>query len=510
MLVNIILCVFAGVLLAGAFPLSFAPAGPQWAWPWLAFIAPVPLFLALRNAKTALHAYLLGFLAGAILHLLGVYWLSSFGAVALIALVVYQGFIYGFLGIALHMVLRYRSEKYNHLLVPAVWVGFEYLHSIGAASFPWLHLGYTQYDNAPVLQLAGYAGVYASSFFVLLAAYSIYHLFWGRCDALSRLKPTAIACIVLLAAYGWGYYAYLAWNRAEQKMPAKTIAVVQGGLASNAPWNLDEYVSASHQAYVGTTRNLLRHRSALKPELVVWPEGALPTLLNLRDLQLDSDVKRLWTAQEGLTLLMCSLLRTDEGLENSALLFTSPYTLEGMYSKNHLVGFGEFVPFSKAMRMLNYPWGPEDLHEGESLDPIPFDGSFIAVNICYDSVFPPVTREQVRRGADLVAVLANNSWFKLPSGASQHVMFDFFRAVENRRALVRAATTGISGIIAPSGRQVSIIAANEHGWLIDQAPLNSTRSVYTACGDAFAIVMLVIAAMGVAYRTLVGVGEDML
>jgi len=243
---------------------------------------------------------------------------------------------------------------------------------------------------------------------------------------------------------------------------------------------------------------------------VVWPEGALPTLLNLHNLRLDSDVEHLWDVREDLTLLMGSLLRTDEGLENSALLFTGPHALEGTYSKNRLVGFGEFVPFGKAMRMLNYPWGPEDLHEGENLDPIPFVGSSIAINICYDSVFPSVTREQVRRGAGLVAVLANNSWYKLPSGASQHAMFDFFRAVENRRTLVRAATTGISCIIAPSGRLVSAIAANECGWLMDQAPLNSARSVYTACGDAFAIVMLIIALAGVVWRTLVGVGEDML
>jgi len=510
MLVNIILSVLAGILLAASFPLSYSPDGTQWAWPWLAFVAPVPLFVALRNARNALHAYALGFLAGTVLHLLGVYWISSFGMLALISLVVYQGFIYGFLGIALHMVLRYQSEKYNYLLVPAAWVGFEYLHSVGAASFPWLHLGYTQYENAPVLQFAGYAGVYASSFFVLLTAYSICHLFWGRDRMLCRLKSAVFACIVLLAAYSWGYYAYLAWNRAEQRMPAKTVAVVQGGLASNAPWNLDEYVSASHQAYVGTTRDLLRSPSSLRPDIVVWPEGALPTLLNLHDLKLDSDVEQLWAVREDLTLLMGSLMRTGKGLENSALLFSSPHALEGTYSKSRLVGFGEFVPFGRAMRMLNYPWGPEDLHEGESLDPIPFDGSFIAVNICYDSVFPSVTREQVRRGAELVAVLANNSWYRLPSGAGQHAMFDFFRAVENRRTLVRAATTGISGIIAPSGRLVAATAPNECGWLMDQAPLSSATSAYTACGDAFAIVMLVIALVGVVLRTLAGVGEDML
>lgn len=509
MLVNIILSVLAGVLLAAAFPLSFAPDGSQWAWPWLAFIAPVPLFVALRNAKNALHAYLLGFLAGTILHLLGVYWLGSFGALALIALVVHQALICGFLGIALHMVLRYRNEKYNYLLVPAVWVGFEYLHSIGASSFPWLHLGYTQYDNAPVLQLAGYAGVYASSFFVLLTAYSIYHLFWGRCETLCRLKSTALACLVLLVAYGWGYYAYAAWNSAEQKMPTKTVAVVQGGLSSDVPWHLDEYRVAAFSAYVGTTGELLLSESP-PPDLVVWPEGALPAFVDFSDPGLNPQIGRLWDQEPSLKLLLGLLTRSEVGLQNTGLLFIGPYSLSGSYSKNRPVAFGEFVPLGRVVRMLDYPWGSEDLREGESLDPIPFDGSFVAVNICYDSIHPSVTREQVRRGATLVAVLANNSWYNLPSGASQHRMFDFFRAVENRRAVVRAATTGISGFILPSGREADIIERNQRGWRVLPLPMNHGRSLYTVTGDLFAIVMLIIAICGVAFRTLVGVGEDML
>ena len=509
MFVNIILSVLAGVLLAASFPLSFAPDGSQWACSWLAFVAPVPLFAALRNARNALHAYLLGFLAGTVLHLLGVYWLSSFGTLALISLVVYQGFIYGFLGIALHMVLRYRGEKYNHLLIPAVWVGFEYLHSIGAAGFPWLHLGYTQYHNAPVLQLAGYAGVYASSFFVLLVAYSIYHLFWGRCSASSRLKSTALACIVLLAAYGWGYYAYSAWNSAEQKMPTKTVAVVQGGLSSDVPWHLDEYRVAAYGAYVGATDELLLRESP-PPDLVVWPEGALPAFVDFSDPRLDPQIAQLWDREPRLQLLLGLLTRSEAGIQNSGLLFIGPRSLGGFYSKNRPVAFGEFVPLGRIVRMLDYPWGSEDLREGKSLDPIPFDGNYVAVNICYDSVHPSVTREQVRRGATLVAMLANNSWYNLPSGASQHRMFDFFRAVESRRALVRAATTGISGFILPSGKEANIIERNQYGWRVLPLPMNHGRSLYTMTGDLFAIVLLIIAICAVVFRTVVGVGEDML
>src|SRR4030042_3605840 len=105
MLANLILSVLAGVMLAASFPLSVTPGGAQFCWPLLAYIGPVLLFVALRGARCAWHAYILAFIAGVVFDTLGVYWISSFGALALGSLGVYQAFIFGFLGIALHLVL---------------------------------------------------------------------------------------------------------------------------------------------------------------------------------------------------------------------------------------------------------------------------------------------------------------------------------------------------------------------------------------------------------------------
>jgi apolipoprotein N-acyltransferase len=508
MFANIILGLISSALLAASFPMSFAPSGQEWSWPWLAFIAPVPLFFAMRNAANLRQALAIGFISGVALNTIGLFWISSFGPLALSLLVIYQAIVFALVCGGLHVLLHFPSDKYNFILIPAFWIGAEYIRSFGAMAYPWLLIGYTQYNNAPVLQLASFGGVYASSFFVMLAAYSIYHLLAARSPAGQRVKTVLISAIVLAGAYAWGYYEYYAVSRAELSMPTQRVAVVQGGLSSDAPWSLEDYISQSHRAYVGATNYLLRTESP--PDLVVWPETALPTFIDLHMPQLEDFIRELWTAYPSLNLLMGTLARSERGLHNSALEFSNPYSPNGFYSKTRLVPYGEFVPLSSVARLLDYPWGPEDVVEGLSLNPLRYGNYTIGVNICFDSVFPPVSREETRRGAALLAVIANNSWYKLPSGASQHAMMDYFRAVENRRSLIRASTTGVSCFILPSGRQIGLIARDLNDWRTEVLPVNQAYSPYAYIGDLFAIVMLFIALCGIVYRCFTGNGEDML
>lgn len=505
--VTLILSLLAGLMLAAAFPLAFAPGEAGWSLPLLAFAAPIPLFAALRRARSAWHAYAAAFACGFVFTYLGAYWISSFGQFAILSLAAYQAALFGLMGVALHLVLRYPDERWNFALVPAVWVAYEYVHAIGASSFPWLHLGYTQHYNAPVLQLAAVGGVYASTFFVVLTAYTLFHLFFGASPSRPRLRGIGVALIALLVMYIWGLYAYYATQAAERHLPSLKAAIVQGGVSSSDSWDSDVYISRAHQSYVGQTQYLLRTDD---PQLVIWPEGALPEIVYAEAMNFTPDVTRLWNEQPDLNLLYCTLAQSQRGLENTAIMLEQPNGAPAYYSKTRLVGFGEFVPFGNLMRYLDYPWGPEDLVEGTSLEPLPFDGRRLAVNICYDSVFPAVTRAQVRKGATLVAVVANNSWYPIPSGATQHAMFDAFRAVENRRSLARATTTGISGFVLPSGKLGKSLAYGSSGVLVEQVPLNSRHSLYTVIGDAFALFMLIIAAVGTAHRTLVGRGEAML
>jgi len=506
MAICLILSALAGVMLAAAFPLAFAPGEGGWSLPLLAFIAPIPLFAAMRRARSAWQAYIAAAACGFVFTYIGAYWISAFGQFAIISLAAFQAALFGLLGVALHLVLRSPSERWNFILVPAVWVAYEYLHTIGASSFPWLHLGYTQHCNAPVLQLAAIGGAYAATFFVVLSAYTLFHLFFGASPAGPRLRGVGLTLIMLLVLYGWGLYAFYSTQAAEKRLPKLKVALVQGGVSSGESWGTEDYVNRAHQSYVGQTQYLLRTDD---PQLVIWPESALPETVYTEAMSLTPDVTRLWNEQPDLNLLYCTLAESRRGKENAALMLEQPYGRPPYYSKTRLVAFGEYVPFGNLVRYLDYPWGPEDLVEGTTLEPLPFDDQQLAVNICYDSVFPAVTRAQVRRGAGLVAVMANNSWYPIQSGAAQHAMVDAFRAVENRRSLARATTTGISCFVFPSGRLGKSLAYGKSGVLVEAVPLNSGVSLYTRIGDTFAVLMLLIALAGTGYRTLVGRGEAM-
>jgi apolipoprotein N-acyltransferase len=508
MFLNLILSALAGAMMAASYPMSFVPGGQEWSWPWLAFIAPVPLFFALRRAGGLRQALVIGFVAGIVLNAIGLFWISSFGPLALSLLVAYQAAVFAFVCGGLHVLLRYPSDKLNFILIPGYWIGAEYLRSFGAMGFPWLLTGYTQYDNAPVVQLSAFGGVYAASFFVVLGAYSIFHLLGARAGAGERMRAVLISAVVLAFSYGWGYYAFYAVERAQLEMPTQRVAVVQGGIASDAPWSLEEYQTASHRAYVGATEYLLRTEAP--PDLVVWPESALPMFIDLRQPVLEGGVQQLWAEYPYLKLLLGTLAISQRGLHNSAVVYANPYSFNGVYSKTRLVPYGEFVPLAPVARLLDYPWGPEDVVEGLSLDPLRYGRYTVGVNICFDSVYPPVARDEVRRGAAIIAVIANNSWYKLPSGASQHAMMDFFRAAENRRSLVRASTTGVSCFVLPSGRQVGLIGRGLNEWRTEVLPINETYSLYGRVGDLFAVILLCIAAAGLTFRSFTGGGEDML
>ena len=105
--------------------------------------------------------------------------------------------------------------------------------------------------------------------------------------------------------------------------------------------------------------------------------------------------------------------------------------------------------------------------------------------ICYEVIFPDLVREFVAGGAKLMATLTNDAWFGLSSAPKQHFSMVVFRSIENRVSFIRAANTGISGFISPSGRILKTSKLFEAAALTEHLPIYSTRSFYTRFGDLF-------------------------
>jgi len=310
----------------------------------------------------------------------------------------------------------------------------EWLRSIGIFAAPFDQLGYTQADS-PLRAIAAYAGTYGVTF--ALCAIGAY-----LADALRRrtLRPLSAAAAALIAVT---LIAWIAWPARRLAAPTIPVAAIQGNIAQSFKWNslglaVHRYTAMTRAAGLG------------RPKLVVWPETVITTELDL-DPVLIGRFARL-SRESGATIVAGSLDVTPLALYNALYIF-SPNGDYFVYDKRQLVPFAEWFPGRKFLSWLPYVGA---LNGG--ITPGRVDGVYrtralrIAPLICWESAFADLAYAQVRNGAQLLVVSTDDAWFGQTSGPYMHAQIAQLRAIETGAYVVRAAATGISGIIAPDGR----------------------------------------------------------
>jgi apolipoprotein N-acyltransferase len=248
--------------------------------------------------------------------------------------------------------------------------------------------------------------------------------------------------------------------------------------------------------------DLTRQAASLDPDLIVWPETASPSLLRHDPVLLEAlqDVAR----RSDVALLVGSMDADPGGaVRNTAFLLDERGIVE-RYDKMHLVPFGEYVPLSQVIGFVR-GWAQfiSELTPGSravvfSGPPAPF-----GVVICYEGIFPDLVRRFVVGGARLMVNMTNDAWFGRTSGPLQHLAMYPFRAIEHRTAIVRAANTGVSAVIAPTGRIVRSLGLFERGNLVERVPLRARETLYTRIGDWVAWTALAVSGLVLA-RAAVG------
>ena len=187
--------------------------------------------------------------------------------------------------------------------------------------------------------------------------------------------------------------------------------------------------------------------------------------------------------------------------QNSAFLIDADGKVRGKYSKAHLVPFGEYVPLKRWLPFLGIMVAQVgDFTAGTVGETISWGGRRLGVLICYEAIFPYIGRAVANNGAQLLVNITNDAWYGFTAAPYQLFSMTVFRAVENRRALVRAANTGISGFVDPAGRVLSKTALFEESAAVMNVPLLSGRTVYARIGDGFAWLALAVAAALVAAK----------
>jgi len=457
----------------------------------LAWIALIPLFYALRDAEPW-EGFKTGFLAGLVANIGILYWISyvvaQYGYLPVYMGIMAMLLVAAYLSLytacfAMGVVFLQRRGGALLLSAPLLWTILEFARSHLFTGFPWENLAYSQYLYENIIQIADITGIYGISFVIVMVNAVLYNLLTLRFRERHLRREIAIAVAVIAAIYGYGHFRAAEIRESVQKKSSIEVALVQGNIDQNMKWN-DRYQLQTLNIY----RSLSLRSLPAEGGLIVWPETAAPFYFEgsnpLRALVVD-------VAQaSGQRLLFGSPSYDEAGGKvsymNSAYMLRPDGTVAGRYDKVHLVPYGEYVPLRKFFPFIGkFVAGVGDFRPGTGFNPIESDGRRIGVLICYEAIFPESARDYKRKNADLLVNITNDAWFGKSSAPFQHLSMTVFRAVENRLYLVRAANTGISAIIDPTGKILSQTGLFERTVLKGEVKYIDEKTFYAAYGDVF-------------------------
>jgi apolipoprotein N-acyltransferase len=309
-----------------------------------------------------------------------------------------------------------------------------------------------------------------------------------------------VGALVLTGVLVYGHWRLDRLARELATAEPLSVAVVQGNVDQERKWDpafLRETIDRYHA--------LTREQTTRPLDLIVWPEAAMPFFFE-RDAPHREELLAFVTEQRTPLLFGSPAVDAADGraprLYNSAYLVTKDGAVSGRYDKLHLVPFGEYVPLERWLFFVNKMVdGIGEFVPGREATVFALERFRLGVMICFEVVFPDLTRRAVQNGATLMAAITNDAWFGDSAAPYQHLDMVVLRAVENRVPFARAANTGISGFIDATGRVAAtsdlFVPASRAAPLVPRA--NDTW--YTRLGDAFAWACVALAAAALAAVT---------
>ncbi|MDR1588241.1 MAG: apolipoprotein N-acyltransferase [Treponema sp.] len=491
---------FASLLFAGAFPNLLVEQG----LPILAWFAYVPVFILIRRVSLGASIFW-GALYGYTAYGLFNYWLSVFhplaGLIVGLIYLVYLAVLFFFLKLT-----DILFPKKAYLVQWLIWMAYEYLRTLGFLGYSYGITGYSQWRVIPLIQIAGVFGVWGVSALVVFpsawlaaaldgfkGAGSAVKKFFRR-EKISALCWAAALCAALV--YGF------VLPKDFSGYPTAKIALVQH---NTDPWRggIDEY-RKNYQALRRLSDEALR--SDPKPDMVVWSETAFVPRIYWHETYRDDPsswvlVKELldYLAAQDIPFVIGNddarkeppkNPRDDYRVDYNAVILFEKGKMVRLYRKLHLVPFTEHFPYEKQFPWIYRALENADTHfweKGSEATVFRGPGFTFSSPICFEDTFGYLSREFVRKGADLIVNLSNDAWSQSLPAQNQHLSMAVFRAVENRRSMARSTASGQTCGVDPAGRVIAMAPPFREAWITVELPVVKEDTVYTSRGDFLAL-----------------------
>jgi apolipoprotein N-acyltransferase len=500
----ILLAATTGILLPYCFP--------KYDMGLLAWVALVPLHIALDGISRRTQAFWLGWLSGIIASTGIMSWvvtaMHTYGKVPLVFSYGIMLLLTAYLGlyVALYSAgvvwFRMLVPRYGLFAAPCLWVTLELLRTYVLSGLPWSLLGYSQYRQLDLIQIADHLGVYGVSFLIVLTNVALAELYLWLMPLFRGFRPARlpwelVTTAGILVSLSWAYSTSLIASDAVSRPQATLqVGVVQPNIDQAIKWD-QAFRDETLRRYDRLTESF-----GYGADLVIWPEAATPFIYEREPLYQLKLVDMANRASAPL-LFGSPAVRFDTDrkpfLLNSAYLLSPDGELLGRYDKQHLVPFGEYIPLKSSLLFFleKMVEGIGDFQAGPGPTILSFqlkesDGATVArrvkfgVVICYEVIFPDLVRRMATAGAEFLVTITNDAWFGDSSAPSQHFSMVVLRSVENHLAFARAANTGISGFIDPFGRIIEASPIFTQAALQAEIPIRQTKTFYSRHGDVFA------------------------
>jgi len=449
---------------------------------WLSWFSFVPFIFVLDRLISKKEFFNAGLLWGLVYYLTVIFWLAMnigttpmIGFISMLAAVIYCSLnVAGFC-----LIIGFLKSHYSKLwlwLIPFVWTAIEYVRNMDVlAGGPWTALANTQLDFHTLIQNAEVTGIYGITFWIILLNVSIYN--WMDRPYSSHLFAV---CSIFLIPWITGLILIPTPKaNSNQKLD---VSLIQPNIHLSEKWKAG-----------GARENieflLTLSKSAIQTgvDVVIWPESATPSYI----LAENQYFLKLIQSELGNSQLLSGIphytgVKEERMYFNSVVLISRDSTSK-VYNKLKLVPMAEHIPLSEnfpSLKKMNF--GQANFTHGDEFTLFNIKGIQFAAMVCFESTFPSLSAEFVNQGAEVLVYVVNDGWYETPPEPQQHAKQAVYRAIENRRPVLRCTNTGISMVIDPSGNIINQLPLNQTG-VINATIMPSNRvTFYTQYGDIFA------------------------